>query len=229
VVHIKRKSAQQRLRARPGLQQRSRESFEAVLDAAESLLSERLFENVGMAEIARRAGLAVGTAYQRFASKEALIPPLFDRHNAVIGRRIASLFSQLEAEPLLERRAELLVTFAVDYHVRYRGLLRTLTTFVRANPSVAGDALFREREALYVAVAHRLIDTTPENAPSEQLEAALFAIGVVNSVCREQVLFGDVSPMGRRRSQHRELKRRLAALVTCSLPRSRPPHSGQRQ
>ena len=190
-----------------------------MLAAAESLLSEQLFEEVGMADIARRAGVAVGTLYQRFPSKEALVPALFERHNAVVGRRIMSLFSHLASESSLRRRIDLVVGFAVDYHVRHRGLLRTLTTYVRANPSVASDALFAEREAVYSDVARRMLDGEPGTVPADRLDAALFALGLINSVCREQILFGDVSPLSRRRGQSTDLKRKLGDVVECALAR----------
>jgi AcrR family transcriptional regulator len=228
VVHIRRKPVAARLRARPGLQQRSRDSFEAVLAAAESLLNERLFEDVGMAEIARRARLAVGTVYQRFPSKEALVPSLFDRHNAVAGRRVASLLDDLAREPDLRARIDLLVTFAVDYHVRHRGLLRALTVFVRANPAVASEALFRERQGIYEKVAARLVGAEDDSAPADRLEAALFALGIVNSVCREQILFGDVSPLARKRGQAAELRRRLPHVVACILASTPSRTSGTR-
>lgn len=197
-----------------------------MLAAAESLLSEQLFEEVGMADIARRAGVAVGTVYQRFSSKEALVPALFERHNAVVGRRIMSLFSHLASESRLRRRIDLVVGFAVDYHLRHRGLLRTLTTYVRANPSVASDALIAERETVYSDVARRMLVGEAGTVPADRLDAALFALGLVNSVCREQILFGDVSPLSRRRGQSADLKRRLGDVIECVLaPRTSSPPS----
>ena len=199
--------------AKPGLQERSRDSFERVLAATESLLEERLFEDVGMAEIARRADVAVGTVYQRFPSKETLVPVLFQRHNAVIGGRVARLGRDLDSEPTLRKRIELLVAFAVDYHVRHRGLLRALTTYVRANPSRVDPSLFGEREILYTDIARRLVGDGSEVVRDDALESALFALGVLNSVCREQILFEDVTPLSRRRGWRNALARRMIDLL----------------
>jgi AcrR family transcriptional regulator len=199
--------------ARPGLQERSRDSFERVLAATESLLEEHLFEDVSIAEIAKRADVAVGTVYQRFPSKETFIPVLFERHNAAIGGRVARLSRQLESESTLRGRIELVVRFAVEYHVRHRGLLRALTTYVRANPSRVDPSLFGEREALYTAIAKKIVGDGREIAREDPVESALFALGVLNSVCREQILFEDVSPLSRRSGWRQALLYRLINLL----------------
>src|SRR3954463_8890912 len=54
-------------------QQRSRESLERVLRAAEKLLAKRGYEGLTIAEVSRNADLSVGSVYGRFESKDALI------------------------------------------------------------------------------------------------------------------------------------------------------------
>ena len=54
-------------------QQRSRESLERVLRAAEKLLAKRGYEGFTIAELSRDADLSVGSVYGRFESKDALI------------------------------------------------------------------------------------------------------------------------------------------------------------
>src|SRR5436305_2025149 len=54
-------------------QQRSRESLERVLRAAEKLLAKRGYEGFTIAEVSRDADLSVGSVYGRFESKDALI------------------------------------------------------------------------------------------------------------------------------------------------------------
>ncbi|WP_169812266.1 TetR/AcrR family transcriptional regulator [Nocardia xishanensis] len=53
-------------------QQRSRETRDALLDAFVSLLDERPYADIGVAEIARRAGLTSGALYGRFGDKRGL-------------------------------------------------------------------------------------------------------------------------------------------------------------
>jgi AcrR family transcriptional regulator len=51
---------------------RSRDKDDQILDAAVELFADHGVDAVGVAEIARRAGVGLGTLYLRFPSKEAL-------------------------------------------------------------------------------------------------------------------------------------------------------------
>ncbi len=60
-------------------QARTREGLARLLDAAEALVVARGFDDVGIAEIARRAGSSVGAFYRRFADKDGLLHALHER------------------------------------------------------------------------------------------------------------------------------------------------------
>lgn len=53
---------------------------ELILDEAEKLLTEKGYHDTSIDEIAARAGVARGTLYQHFPSKEALILALLERN-----------------------------------------------------------------------------------------------------------------------------------------------------
>lgn len=201
----------------PPRQARSRETLERILAAVDELLQEELFEALSMAEVARRAGVSVGTIYTRFRAKDDLLPALFARHQAAVGERVATFLEELGRLRSLRARIERVVGFAVDYHRDHRGLLRALTMYVRANPDGIPAQAFRERAAQYRAVAALVVGDARGVRRERPLEAAEFALGVVNSVCREQVLFDDVTPLRGRRRSLASLKRRLAALVHRDL------------
>jgi AcrR family transcriptional regulator len=54
-------------------QQRSRESYERVLEAAFALLAENGFEGFTVQQVAGRASVSVGAIYERFGNKENLL------------------------------------------------------------------------------------------------------------------------------------------------------------
>jgi AcrR family transcriptional regulator len=56
-----------------GVQERSRRTEAALARALSELSREQPFEDVTVADIARRAGVAVGTVYRRFRNKRALL------------------------------------------------------------------------------------------------------------------------------------------------------------
>jgi len=193
----------------PPLQARSRDKLERVLLAAEELLDEALFEQLSMSAIAERAGVSVGTIYTRFRAKDDLLPALFERHQTVVRARIAPFFEALRAERSLRARVERAVAFAVDYHRRHRGLLRALTMYVRANADAIPAQAWKERAGQYRAVAELVVGDAQGVARRDPVTAAEFFLGVVNSVCREQVLFDDVTPLRGRKTSLTSLKRRL--------------------
>ena len=76
---------------------------ELILDEAEKLLVEKGYHETAIDEIAARAGVAKGTLYQHFPSKEALIVALFERNARLLEQAIERIMQQeLPARARLE-------------------------------------------------------------------------------------------------------------------------------
>ncbi len=75
-------------RKRP-LQARSQATVEAILEATAHILSRQGYEELSTNRVALQAGVSIGSLYQYFPSKEALVGELMDRHcdrmNALFG------------------------------------------------------------------------------------------------------------------------------------------------
>ncbi len=71
------------------------ETSAAILRAAEIVFGEQGIHRAGMSEIAARAGVAVGTLYNHFADRDALLTGLYDLHR----RELIEQLDALEAEP----------------------------------------------------------------------------------------------------------------------------------
>lgn len=65
---------------------------EAILQAALELFVEKGFHGTSVPSVAERAGVAAGTIYHYFASKEALVNALYKRWKAEISARLTSGF-----------------------------------------------------------------------------------------------------------------------------------------
>ena len=63
-------------------QQRSRERVERMLSAASSLIAEQGSDGMRMGEVAARAGVPIGSLYQFFPDKSAIIRALAERFTA---------------------------------------------------------------------------------------------------------------------------------------------------
>ena len=64
---------------RPPRQARTQKHLEHLLDAAEQMLREKVFEDIHVSEIANRAGTSVASFYRRFKDKDALLHALHER------------------------------------------------------------------------------------------------------------------------------------------------------
>ena len=109
----------------PG-QDRSRALVDAVLQASAEVLLRDGFEATQMAEIARVAGVSVGSLYQYFPSKESLVAALFVRERegalAYLGENLLEC-GDLETEELCHVLALALVTVHRDDEALWRLLL----------------------------------------------------------------------------------------------------------
>jgi AcrR family transcriptional regulator len=63
-------------------QERSRQRVERMLDAARMLIEDKGSDAMRMGEVAERAGVSIGSLYQFFPDKAALVRTLAERYNA---------------------------------------------------------------------------------------------------------------------------------------------------
>lgn len=72
-------------RAKSSLRNQLRDTARAaILDAAEELIARHGLHGAPLAQIARRAGVAVGTLYNYFADRDALVTSLFESRRATL-------------------------------------------------------------------------------------------------------------------------------------------------
>lgn len=85
--------------ATPSLKERQRQERAAlILEVAEQVLAEKGYHNTSMEEIAARVGIAKGTIYLHYPSKEALVVALFARELSAFQQAVAAAAGQ-EAPP----------------------------------------------------------------------------------------------------------------------------------
>ena len=71
----------------PPQQERSRASFERVIEAATSLLEEEGYDGFTLAEVSKRANVSIGSIYARVKSKDDLFYVIQDRYMTVSENR----------------------------------------------------------------------------------------------------------------------------------------------
>lgn len=80
------------------VQKRSRERVERMLAAATELIADHGSDALRMSEVAERAGVSIGSLYQFFPDKTALIGTLVERYNAESRRCIEKSMAAVRDE-----------------------------------------------------------------------------------------------------------------------------------
>ena len=203
-------------RKRPS-QGRSRVTVEAILDAAAQVLEEHGYAGGTTNRIAERAGVSIGSLYEYFPNKDAVVVALAERELEAERNELLEL---LTAAPAKERLASLLRRFVetvVDFHAKRPALHRILFEEA-AHPPEAHACVLRFEESLahafeatlqrcHVAVrdpdvtAHLVVQTTESLAHRfvlrgiHELDQAAFVDEVTELLAR---YLGTSSRRGRR-------------------------------
>jgi AcrR family transcriptional regulator len=153
---------------------RGKQRVAALIDAGAELFAEKGYEATTMTEIAQRAGAAIGSLYQFFPSKEALVEALFNRY----AERAAASFARVE-ELAPGRSARELADLLIDYKLALR---TDRDATIALSSSVAG--IVERRKPLADAVRGRIasILRAANRALSED-EAAAAAV-IVSQVMK---------------------------------------------
>lgn len=84
-------------------QERSRARVERMLEAARALIAAEGSEQLRMSAVAERAGVSIGSLYQFFPDKAALVRTLAERYNAEGQACVRAEFAGVESEAALHR------------------------------------------------------------------------------------------------------------------------------
>jgi len=120
------------------------ERAQRLVDAAEQLQAEQPFSELTMADIARRAGLAKGTVFLYFATKEALGLALTE---SLLDRWFADIATTLDAlaAPSEPRTVARLIADAVDGRPALVRMLALLGTLLEHNIAPETALAFKAR------------------------------------------------------------------------------------
>ena len=100
------------------------ETYEAILTAARAEFATKGFGSARMEEIARTAGVSVGTVYNHFKDREALLSALLERQRDELIRRVDEALVQHENQPF-EARLRAFIHALTDHFEAERSLIAT--------------------------------------------------------------------------------------------------------
>ena len=143
-------------------QQRSRETYERVLDVAAKTFEELGYAGTTTNKVAGAAGISIGTFYHYFPDKDALLYALAERHLAHASESMMAVFARLrDDEPDLETSLRAGIEVHVRLHVeepQLHSLLydsaprsQALLTRLRAANAAIAEEVARHFDRLGVA------------------------------------------------------------------------------
>ena len=120
-----------------------RESIrEAILEAAEELIATNGLTGAPLAQIARRAGVAVGTLYNYFADRDALIAALFELRRASLRPQLRAALEHAGAGTFEERLRRFLRHLFAVFEANRRFIKVAIETeHLRPSPSTTAQDL----------------------------------------------------------------------------------------
>ncbi|HEX2492806.1 MAG TPA: TetR/AcrR family transcriptional regulator [Steroidobacter sp.] len=96
-------------------QERSRLTVDALLEATARVLLKDGYEGASTNRIAAAAGVSIGSLYQYFPSKEALVAAVIERHTQELSQVVLDALRNVSERPL-DIGARALITAAIDAH-----------------------------------------------------------------------------------------------------------------
>jgi AcrR family transcriptional regulator len=96
-------------------QKRSRLTVDALLGATARILIKEGYDRASTNKIAAAAGVSIGSLYQYFPSKEAVVAALIERHTQELSQLVLNALLKVSARPL-EIGTRELVAAAIDAH-----------------------------------------------------------------------------------------------------------------
>lgn len=152
-------------------QQRSRERVERILDAAAAIVDEQGLDALKVSDIAKRAGVPLGTLYQFFARKDDIVYALAERFTQRFGEVLATALSGLNAECEWHELLDLLLDAYADYY-RSEPALRELWIGARIDPEFIRADHQDNNTRFAGAVANLMADTA--KIPRDELATMVY-------------------------------------------------------
>ena len=130
-------------------QERSRATVDALIEATARILVKEGFDNASTNRIAEQAGVSVGSLYQYFPGKEALVAAVIERHDQDLMRVVRGTLAEA-AELPLKQAVRRIVLAAVKAHGHDPKLHRVLAEQLPRTGKLENVEVFnRENYALF--------------------------------------------------------------------------------
>lgn len=166
-------------------QERSRATVDALLAATARVLVKEGYDHASTNKIAEAAGVSIGSLYQYFPSKEALVAAVIERHIDGMIEVVRASAARVAMLPLREAAREL-VGVMIEAHRVDPKLHRVM---VEQIPRVGNMEHIEAVDEEAIALVRAYLEAHREELGVEDLEMAAFlAVGAVEAMTHMAVL-----------------------------------------
>jgi AcrR family transcriptional regulator len=171
-------------------QDRSRATVDALVEATARILVRDGFDQASTNRIAAEAGVSVGSLYQYYPGKEALVAAVIDRHNQDLMRVVRAAVAATAGQPF-ETAVRGIVASAITAHRVDPPLHRVLTEQTpRVGRTESVEAFNREAYDLF----RSYLDDHRHEVRAVDLDLAAFVcVSSIEAVTHTAVLHRDLS------------------------------------
>jgi AcrR family transcriptional regulator len=166
-------------------QERSRATVDALIEATARILVREGFDQASTNHIAAKAGVSVGSLYQYFPCKEALVAAVMERHNQELMKIVRGALAEVAALPI-EQAARKLVAAAIQAHRTDPKLHRVLAEQIpRTGRLESVEPFYQQNYALF----RRYLEAHRDELRALDLELATFvAVTTIEALTHTAVL-----------------------------------------
>lgn len=166
-------------------QERAKATVDAIVQAMTRVLIKSGWEAASTNRVAAEAGVSVGSLYQYFPSKEALVLAVMELHALKMTGRLQQRMAQLATATLEEAAAELTHLFIANHQTNPK-LHRVLIEQV---PKVGALAKLEELNRMYERLLVSYMEIHREDLEVKDLSLAAYVIvQAVEALCHHAVL-----------------------------------------
>ena len=174
----------QRVEPREPSQDRSRQKVELMLDAAVRILDKEGLKGLTTNAIAARAGVSIGTLYQFFPNKEAILDALAGRELTAMASRVMAAMQDRALTSTQQRVAALVQAVALTYGQRHEAHRLVMAHSLSRGGNRLAPLLSRLRSLLSAERSFGAIATALN--PSDSFVLAHAFAGVLRAMTAER-------------------------------------------
>jgi AcrR family transcriptional regulator len=168
-------------------QERSRATVNALVEATARILVREGFDKASTNRVAELAGVSIGSLYQYFPSKEALVAAVIERHNREIGATVRGELTALATCGLAEGVRKL-ITVAVKAHSADPKLHRVLSEQIPRVGRLENVEAFNSRN---YGLFREYLESHREEIGTPDLDLASFiCVTTIEALTHNAVLHG---------------------------------------